>query len=314
MARAHDGGDGNSSRTILIESADRFLCTDGFWTALQRLYGGSLLDLDTSPNSGCAVESQNMTTSNPALFRRFELALGYAAAGHILQIPPVVSRGIDVACHLVHWSTLEKALDFALEGGLSAQWAMDSNFAGAYPRYGPAVDMLIHSALSFLIANFPLHLDFDVNSPAPAFNRRLPALSGGNVAKHNPRLSSIKFGDHSIDEPYGATANNASPASLISRVLINLPFQLLKYVLEAPALGSVDWATPEMRLNVMREVINERERRRLRARDDKNVSNEVRMSNLKEWQPVGWQEAVDSDATRKLPILTRTWVDFKLPE
>ncbi|KFY40985.1 hypothetical protein V495_05130 [Pseudogymnoascus sp. VKM F-4514 (FW-929)] len=315
IAQANDGSSESSSRTILIETADRFLCTDGFWIALQRLYGGPLLSLDTPPTPGRTVEGQNLATSNPASFHRFDLALGYAAAGQILQIPPVLNRGIEVACHLVNWLTLEKALDFALDGGLSSQWALDNNFNGGCPStYGPAVDMLIHSALGFLIANFPPHLDFDVNASESAFNGRLPVLSNAKVAKHNPRLSLIKFGDHPVEEPVLPTLKNANPASLISRILINLPFQLLKYVLEAPSLGSHDWATSAMRQTVMHEVINEREKRRNRVRNDRSASNDVRMSNLKEWQTVGWQEGVETDTPRKMPTLTRTWVDFKLPE
>ncbi|KFY17611.1 hypothetical protein V492_00532 [Pseudogymnoascus sp. VKM F-4246] len=314
IAQANDGSSESSPRTILIETGDRFLCSDGFWIALQRLYGGPLLSLDTPPTPG-RMGTQNLASSNPASFHRFDLALGYAAAGHILQIPPVLSRGIEVACHLVNWLTLEKALAFALDGGLSSQWALDNNFNGGCPStYGPAVDMLIHSALGFLIANFPPHLDFDTTASEPAFNNRLPVLSKSKVSKHNPRLSAIKFGDHPVEEPVLPALKNANPASLISGILINLPFQLLKYVLEAPSLGSNDWATSSVRETVMHEVINERENRRNRVRNDGSVSNDVRMSNLKEWQPVGWQEGVEIESPRKMPSLTRTWVDFKLPE
>lgn len=315
IAQANDGSSESSSRTILIETADRFLCTDGFWIALQRLYGGPLLSLDTPPTPGRTMEAQNLATSHPASFHRFDLALGYAAAGQILQIPPVLSRGIEVACHLVNWLTLEKALDFALDGGLSSQWNLDNNFNGVCPStYGPAVDMLIHSALGFLIANFPPRLDFDVAASEPAFNSRLPVVSNANVTKHNPRLSSIKFGDHPVEEPVLPALKNANPASLISGILINLPFQLLKYVLEAPSLGSHDWATSAMRQTVMQEVIDEREKRRNRVRNDRSVYNDARMSSLKEWQSVGWQEGVETEAPRKMPTLTRAWVDFKLPE
>ncbi|OBT42102.1 hypothetical protein VE00_06523 [Pseudogymnoascus sp. WSF 3629] len=315
IAQVNDGSSESSSRTILIETADRFLGSDGFWIALQRLYGGPLLNLDTPPTPGRNMEAQNLATSNPASFQRFDLALGYAAAGQILQIPPVLSRGIEVACHLVNWLTLEKALDFALDGGLGSQWTLDSNYNGICPStYGPAVDMLIHSALGFLIANFPPHLDFDGTASELAFNNRLPVLSNAKISKHNPRLSSIKFGDHPVEEPVLPALKNANPASLISGILINLPFQLLKYVLEAPSLGSHDWATSTMRQTVMHEVINEREKRRIRVRNDRSASNDVRMSNPKEWQSVGWQEGVETEAPRKMPTLTRTWVDFKLPE
>ncbi|OBT62679.1 hypothetical protein VE03_07522 [Pseudogymnoascus sp. 23342-1-I1] len=313
--QANDGSSESSSRTILIETADRFLCSDGFWIALQRLYGGPLLSLDTPPTPGRTMEAQNLASSNPASSHRFDLALGYAAAGQILQIPPVLSRGIDVACHLVNWLTLEKALDFALDGGLSSQWTLDNNYSGVCSStYGPAVDMLIHSALGFLIANFPPQLDFDATASEPAFNSRLPVLRNAKASKHNPRLSLIKFGDHPVEEPVLPTLKNANSASLISGILLNLPFQLLKYVLEAPSLGIHDWATSAMRQTVMHEVINEREKRRIRARDDRSVPNDVRMSNLKEWQSVGWQEGVEIEAPRKMPTLTRTWVDFKLPE
>jgi len=314
VAQTSAGGDEAAPRTILIESNDRFLRTDGCWIALQRLYGGPLLNPDILPDP---AEAQRSVTSPGNLDTdKFGLALGYAAAGQILQIPPVLNRGVEVASRFINWSTLEKALDFALDGGLSTQWTLENTFDGICPStYGPAVDMLIHAALNFLITNFPPHLDFDQNVPDPKHNRRLPAVDEGKAAKHNPRLSSIKFGDHSIEESIHATYNGTNLSAVISRVLVNLPFQLLKYVLESPSLGNVgDWATVALRRSVMHDVVNERERRRSRVCNECKVPNSVRIANPNEWQAVGWQETVGSDPARKIPTLTRTWVDFKLPE
>lgn len=314
LAQADQQGYGSARRTIVIESSDRFLRNDGAFIALQRLYGGPLLNPTLLPDSPLIAGVQGGSEVD-----KLDFALGYAAAGLILQVPPVLNRGIEVACRFVNWLTLERALDFALDGGLSSQWSVGSFFDGVCPStYGPLADMLIHTALNFLVTNFPPHLDFDSSVAEPKYNGRLPGLIEDKAAeqkKHNPRLSSIRFGDHPTEESIKTTHSDTSLSAIISRVLVNLPFQLLKYVLESPTLGNVgDWATVSLRQSVMHDVVNERERRRLRVREEGKVPNSVRRTDQKEWQAVGWQEAVYSDPSRNIPTLTRTWVDVPLPE
>jgi hypothetical protein len=247
---------------------------------------------------------------------RFEVALGYAAAGHILQMPPVVNRGVDVAMHFIRWETIEMALDFALDGGLDSRWTLNNTgYSGSPSTYGPTVNMLIETALNFVITNFPPNFELDTSVTETSHNRRLPFIMENRPTIPNPRLSSIKFGDHPSEDTIRSTSSK-SPSATLSKILLNLPFPLLKYVLESSRLGNVQgWATTALRQKVMHSVIEEREKRRKYARESRTVSNAERKANSKKWEAVGWEESLSPpQGGSETSTLTQTWVDFLLPE
>jgi hypothetical protein len=315
-AQAGSNSDGITPRTLLIETDDRFLRSDAFWMAVQRLYGGPLLDLGASATAGIPTATQLSPSMPGTAADRFEVALGYAAAGRVLQMPPVVNRGVDVAIHFIHWQTIERALDFALDGGLDSRWTLsNTGYTGSPSTYGPAVNMLIENALNFIITNFPPNFGLETSVTETTHNRRLPFIIENRPTLPNPRLSSIKFGDHPSEDTIRSTSSNSLSATL-SKILLNLPFPLLKYVLESSRLGNVQgWATTALRQKVMHSVIEEREKRRKNARESRAVSNAERKANLKQWEAVGWQESlVPPHGGAETPALTQTWVNFLLPE
>ncbi|KAH8808529.1 hypothetical protein F5884DRAFT_900758 [Xylogone sp. PMI_703] len=311
--------EGHIVRQVLIESDDRFLRSDAFWMAVQRLYGLPLLDIGAMPNSNATTLTPSGSPMPGTPADRFDLALGYTAAGKLLEIPPVIHRGIEIASNLMNWLTLEKALDFALDGGLDPQWTIpqtNQNPDAVCPStYGPAVNMLIHSALNFTIRAFPPTFELDVTAGESVGYRRLPVSALDRPATSDPRLSFIRFGDHSAEEGTRPTPSN-SIVTTLSSVLINLPFYLLKYVLESARFGGVDgWATTTLRKKVMHAVVEERERRRIKIRSMAHISNAERTSNGKKWEVVGWKEGIAHiNGNADTPTLTRTWVDFTLPE
>ncbi|KUJ20723.1 uncharacterized protein LY89DRAFT_779441 [Mollisia scopiformis] len=315
-AQARDSNsDGLTVRTLLVESDDRFLRSDGFWMAVQRLYGCPLLEY------GHITTLNNHQASFPgpmpgAPQDRFDLALGYAAAGSLLQIPPVIARGVEVAAHVINWVTVEKALDFAIDGGLDAQWTGNTQVDQSHSTstYGPAVNILIHNALNFIITAFPAGFEPDTSAPEPVRNRRLPFIQEARGTGQNPRLSLIKFGDHPSEE--STRSNSASSiAFTLSKILLNLPFPLLKYVLESSRLGNVQgWANTNLRTKVMHKVIEEREKRRLKVLSS-HVPNADRKANFKEWESVGWMEmVVPLDGNDSTPTIVKEWVNFTQPE
>lgn len=312
MTQARDAG-AQSVQLVMIKSDDRFLRSDAFWLAVQRLYGGPLLDFGAMALA--SPSRYNGTAPMPGTpADRFDLALGYAASGSILQMPPVVSRGVEIASHFINWDTIERGLDFALEGGLDGSWipaAPHPNDIAQTGVYGPAVNMLIHNALAFILTSFPPNFELDTTVSDPFFNSRIPSVPQDRPTKQNSRLSFIKFGDHPTEESLRSPVTNPVTITL-SRVLLNLPFYLLKYVLESSRLGSVSgWATSSLRHKVMHTVIEERERRRLKAHDSLHVPNEERFKNSQRWNAVGWQEAVVfHDGNEEMPTLTKSWVDF----
>ena len=298
-------------REIYLDADDRYIRGDSLWHALQRLYGRPLLSTETMPDPA----SPHATNPGASLEAdKFDLALGYVVSGNMLQIPPVIHRGIDVACQLVSWQTLEKALEFGLSGGLHPEWTNGQFYENAGPpTYGPHANMLVHTAMNFIIANFPSHFEFDHNAAEPKHNRRLPLFV--ETRRHNPKLSSIKFGELPAEVTDTTPHDSTSAHAILSRIFVNLPFPLLKFALESQGLGAASNGAPSgLRSHVMHEVVNEREKRRTRVKEDIKVSNEERAANLQLWQTVGFQETVKIDPLRKVPVLNRTWVDFKLPE
>ncbi|KAG9238760.1 hypothetical protein BJ875DRAFT_532140 [Amylocarpus encephaloides] len=317
IALARDtNSDGITTRTLLIESADRYLRSDAFWMAMQRLYGGPLLDVGTVARLNVLPNTQMPPEMPGTPIERFDLALGYAAAGQILRMPPVINRGIEIACHFVGYATLQPALQFALDGGLDSQWTDDTNMDPVHPpsTYGPAVNMLLHSCLNFMVQHFLPNFKLDTSVPDFKHSSRLPVVPDDRTAAPNPRLSFIKFGDHAAEESVKSVYVN-SDTLILSSMLINMPFFLLKYVLESSRLGNVEgWATAALRRQVMYATIEERERRRIKVFNNRQVSNAERQSNNKAWEPVGWQEVVDHlDAPEAKATFSRRWVDYRLP-
>lgn len=314
-AQARDS-DGLTVRTLLIETDDRYLRSDAFWMAAQRLYAWPLLEPGPSPVLNMAHQ-QSSAPGSPT--ERFAFALGYAAAGKILEIPPVIMRGAEIASQLLSWNTIEMAFDFALEGDLESRFAVrlgPGTGTPVPPTYGPAAGFLMNYALQFLIANFPAGFTLDTESGDSARHPRLPNASDSRPGQ-NKRLSSIKFGDHPAQEN-GSAAPSDSVTATLSTLLINLPFDLLKYVLESPQLGNVkDWASIVLRRAVMTSVIEERERRKRKVRES-HIPNAERHANAMVWEQVGWVESVDESpkhAGIAKPSLSRRWLGFdRVPE
>ena len=299
-------------RTLLLESDSPFLRSDGFWMAVQRLYGGPLLEasvLASHEHQSSAHPSTAAEHGTPE--GQFDFALGYASAGIILQIPPVTARGLEFATRLIGWTTVQKALDFYLEGGLETQW-------GNQNGHGPNSNILMHSTTSFLITNFPADFKLDTTVVDATYKPRLPIIDERSTPGHNPRLSLIKFGDHPSQETtaISPSSNNAITV-ILSKILLKLPFQLLKYVLESSRLGNASgsgWATATLRQEIMHAIISEREKRRVKVLSS-NVLNHDRKIRSAEWEVVGWQESVlELDGNEGTPTLQRNWVGFLASE
>ena len=298
-----EGSNEHPNRLLLV-SNDRFLRPDAYLEALRRIYAFPLLNM----NSVVAIGYQSRQSG----FESLDLGLGYAAAGHLLGIRPIVNRGVEIAGESINWLTVEKALDFALDGGLNPHWIMPGTTQNAPKQttstYGAVVDGLIKKSLAFLLNNFPSRFQLDTTVADPIHNSRLPFVHDARPNGHNPRLSAIKFGDHT-SEVNVQTNGNLSPNLIASRILLNLPFHLLKYILESPTpVDSVGvLADPITKQSMICMVIDEREKRRLKVANS-GVPESERKHYSEKWEVVGWKESFEVDA-KQIPILSRTWVD-----
>lgn len=268
------GRQGDGPREVRIASDDPFLRADAMWRAIQHLYGSRYTPLPLHIQKQSDIE-------------RFHFALGYAAAGARLEIPHVSSTAVKEASMLLNWDTVEKGLEFAL---LGLQLHPERSGAKTHPfpffryKHGAFIADLVEKILLFIITQFPDNFILDSNVDDPRYARlptysteapRSPTLNGPTNHIHAGQSASrmasinIKFGDMEPNENgYGSAGpaqSSTGRMATLSRILLNLPFEMLKMVLESNGLGGVDhWHKIQERRRFMSDVIAGREARRLR--------------------------------------------------
>lgn len=214
ISEGDPGADGPPvMRVILLESDDMYLRSDAFWMAVQRLYGRPLLGFPAVAAMPLSDGKSPALTLAGTNVDRFLFALGYAASGRLLQMEPVVLRGIQAACQLINWETLEKALDFAYGEAIMfpADTVDDGRPMEQRPqqppryKYGAAVQMLVDAVAAFIIDNFPPAFVLDTTVGNPRLWRRIP----DDIDRHIPRATQ----PHEANVLYGqmATTGSAMP-------------------------------------------------------------------------------------------------------
>lgn len=302
----------SGSRDLILNTDDRFITNEGYFLALQRVYCESLLD------HFILAEIERKSENQGKAFDPASFALSYAASGQLLGLPSVVDRGTNLACWLLNFNSIERLLEFATDGGIEQQWFKrhTPDTQNSRATYGVASNKIIDKAIMFLVANFPprlLSTDFsavelsrDTRLPSEPQTQDTPPLAWSTT--HNPRLSTIKFGDHEDEKPVETEAD--ANVLVISRLLLNIPFHLLTWVLERNLPPSVlGWSDLTVRHTFMSALIKEREKRRLRVLKS-SVPNDERRANEKTWKVVGWEEKVEADVEMG-PYLSINWVGFE---
>ncbi|EGS20153.1 uncharacterized protein CTHT_0046600 [Thermochaetoides thermophila DSM 1495] len=267
---------------IFLEAHDKYIRPDVMWYALRTLYGWPI------------AEGPLPSELQPRDVRDdFDTALSYLATGRFLRLPWVHAVGSARASYLLCWDTIEQAVKFV------------SQAVALSPRDdGFGVSELLSHVLDFLVHHFPTNLVLDTNAgdlgfsrlpPVPSQKSATPPIVNGTSHSRQPsvahipknprlsanhRLSQIKFGDISPlnganNNPNGKAAPSESVQSprapspndtLFSRILLNLPFELLKQVLEHPNLGKLNGElSPVARQSIISDIIAEREARRMRT-------------------------------------------------
>ncbi|WYZ36046.1 hypothetical protein EsH8_X_000693 [Colletotrichum jinshuiense] len=325
-----------ANRTILLQSEDRYLRSDAFWMAVQHLYAFPLLEMPEPTANG------SFTLAGSA-DDRFDFSLGYAAAGHLLGSQPIVVRGLEIASHSLSWSTIERALSFAL-GDVPSRASADRHTQFVY---GEPVQILMNGVISFLINNFPPDFALDTSAEDPERFARIPFVPSATPTREGtptvargpsgqdrrPRPMHIQFGDLSVGsdsatkglEPAPVSPQQRSIQSTLSTILINLPFAYLKPALESSGYGNVNgWGSVEARHQVMRAVVSEREARRTRAVEAVRAGavphaeailhglQSAEPHQSEEWHGLGWREDVVSYVNGDAPSLGRQWVPLMM--
>ncbi|KAF2086792.1 hypothetical protein K490DRAFT_57689 [Saccharata proteae CBS 121410] len=271
-------------RVLDVPIADRFFDGYMFAEALKHLYGQDLLNTRNvvqglQPFNGLPASAE--TFGSPQ--QRMRHTLAYAAAGFYLQVPRITCRGLDVATDLLRWDNLEVALAFAMDGGLDSSWRTDDasedrNSASstgddalsrsdsfASPSYGQYSTQFLQTIIGFIIHNFPKEFELDTSAPQLVDIPRLPIISNERPNSRNPRLSTIRFGE----VPVESGGPSRYVLTLLSSVLVSLPFTVLKALLED--FGLCSRVGRDRLPQLMQSVIDERESRRTRALKHRNM-------------------------------------------
>jgi hypothetical protein len=334
-----------SLQTISLEINNKWVRPDSFYMAVQRLYGLPLLH---GPPQRTSVDVNDYAAAGSTL-ERFRFALSYAAAGHSIGWGPVVRRGIEVATGLLSLETVEEALEFALT---------DYRDRGSHDEftYGDGSRLLLDNIVG-LVANklsptFRLdtsaadaksysRLPYDVPSPAvtsTAPEPESPVIARGHNATYlgkafrSQNHPNIQFGDLSLSNGVNGTAAETPKASqpanltahtILSHILINLPFTSLKMLLESGYSHMNGWASVEIRYRAVQDAINEREARRRRAIDavthgkvpDARTIQAGLQSpeprHIGRWSVLGWKENIITRSDIDYASLQRQWIPLR---
>jgi hypothetical protein len=247
---------------------DKFFVNQAFAEVLQYLYGAPLLNMqnflrllppfeNSGSHSESAIVAQQMMTH----------ALGYASAGHLLQLPVVTFHGLQFACELLRWDNVEQALEFALRAKVADDFAQS----------------FTHHILKFIAFNFPRQFSFQASVPQLAGCPRLPSIAEPRTSISDPRVSRLTFGELQFDDVPVADPSS----STLSSILVSLPFAALKRLLQDPTLTKHITAVEVAEL--AHQVIEEREKRRRKVLKSKYV-----MTGADEqlWEEANWEESV----------------------
>ncbi|ROW08417.1 hypothetical protein VMCG_03105 [Cytospora schulzeri] len=321
-------GQADELREIRIASDDPFLRADSMWRAVKHVYG-------------CRYVPFPMGLQRESDVEKFHFALGYAAAGALLEVPHISINAMVEASRLLSWDTVEKGLEFVLRDSVIAPSRMDGPQTPLFPQFqykhGIYVNELVEKIMMFIITNFPSNFVLDTSVDDPRYSR-FPASptkqSAAEVSSNNAapvgqlssRLSSIniRFGDMDPSEnngrgqPAEQQHSDGYRASL-SRILLNLPFEMVKFLLESNGVGGVSgWQTVQDRRRVIPSVIAQREYRRKefisRLKWDRWQQDRAPTEGLASedpqllesgWNSVCWEEQCMPNA--EMPVMDRGW-------
>lgn len=324
--RSEDG-----ERGLEIRLTDRFVTPWAMNSALRVLYG-ERPEMFTL----AMIHSAFDANAEPWAFQ-MDAYLAFVAAGHVLGLENVILHGLQIASSIIDWDNLEHALSFGLESrpsrGTSASADViplssyspvgsgESHSSSALNLTPPpsstesrpdrtsdeailtvnsnttevrsAQDLQMH-CLQWMASNLDEFWHFDPSARPLAEVDRLPTTAESRSPLFKSRLSRIQFGDHPSE--IHAKANDRN--SLVSSIVLSLPFMALKYMLD---LGT------QPIFHQLHAIVKERERRRQIVLQSKSVPWSQRLAAREnEWAEVGYTEWVETTGDGRV-ILARTF-------
>ncbi|KMU90040.1 hypothetical protein CIHG_07724 [Coccidioides immitis H538.4] len=294
---------GEHPKTINLTAERGFADTNGFYVALQNLYGA------------VPMTEQQFKESYPGSAGQMKFALSYLSSGAFLADRDIVHGAIDLIKGALSWDNVETLVHFGLVPGqyliaCNEEYARDSDSNFQSESSG---DESVDTRTNFRIDDTyraprpdnPFLSAKTLNNEmvkiwAPRLLRwalrfmtvdsaaaRFEFDAGARPTVTPDRLGWTQDEDHTTAEMEGRIKNSTDKNRAMSALLITLPYRYLKYTFRLMR----EWGLLSAKL--AREVVAERELRcksmkqklELNSRDEKGLSRRSR-------GPLGWEEFV----------------------
>lgn len=259
----------DGKKQILLAVEDQYTTPGALKIAIKVCYGERLTQYIGYPGD---------LTSEAEISRAWmEDALALAAAGHLLGMTGVAHRGEQIASVVLDWHNLEQALSFAMDTNVARAWG-SSDGSLDFPRNEGE---LLLSCLTFVVGNISENTILDLAAKSLPSIDRLPVVPDTQPQSSRSRLSKIQFGDLRLETPEIASEHDV----LVSRILVSLSFVHFQFILDRIPVS--------VNCRIANAVIEEREKRRLRALDAKANTTEAILEDFT--RPVHAERLVEQD-------------------
>lgn len=281
---------------LYLDVRDEYMRPDVFGHVFRSLYGWAFGD------GGAPFYSD----LQPRHIRDdMKTSLSYVATTRYLKLGAMYAAAIQRASHLLCWETIEPLVAFVVpiaavfekHGELNASELLEE-IIGFIVNQFPRDFVLDVNALDTGFTRLPATGPLPRNPNAPPIAHSTPAGSHSRQsstsqahvqqrAPANARLSHIRFGDMSPEDrtgtgspsPTESVRSHRQPTlneTILSRILLNLPFELLKRIFEHHHLTKRSGDDGNAALQkLMNEIVAEREARRLASLKPSNKQLEV---------------------------------------
>ena len=299
MGRAHNA---NFTSNLISLGPPQPVVPHAFEAALRFLYSDTVLSSDS-----LYPKSQSQVL-DPVRSNLLTYIISYWVSGIELGLEPVVARSSKLFEDFLDWDVAELAMKEAYE--LEASVTQGLPEQSLLSSYADATVRMQQAVLRFCVRSIdPESYGVQSNVQPTIMRSRLGQLEDSR-SRHNPALAAMRFGSmpSSADLSPSSTQSETLPVArsvedqASSSILLNISFGNLEYF--AYQLSqSYGWAG----VNVLSQVVSEREARRTKVVSNRSVPNKQRMSNSATWDIAGWREFIDDSQVK------RERVGFALP-
>jgi hypothetical protein len=224
-----------------------------------------------------------------------KLVISYGLAGHLLQLWPIQTRGLQLFSEMMNWDVAEVACKAALEVKQLGEFLVSNNpsdvSGSELEWYGQE---LLNTVFHFLSRKWDTDLSefkIDISQPSilPTY---LPANPELTLYLRNAVLKGLKFGMM----PVAAVSQTSTmQCRAVSSILVNLPFANLAQLYAILKTELMKRIGSHNNIDeVFSAIIEEREKRRRIVSQGTQITHEQKTARQAQWNVVGYREAIQN--------------------